>query len=127
MDAARLAAARRYHAERERRRCRLREELRRQRLVRVEEAVARLAPAHPAIDAVYVFGSLTRPGDFRETSDIDLAVDCGDLAAESRFWRALEEELELPVDMRPRRGVVAQAIERSGEPLYERKAALARA
>lgn len=127
MDAARLIAARRYHTERERSRRRRREELRLRRLERVKEAVERLAPAYPAIGAVFVFGSLVRPDRYQETSDIDLAVDCADLEAESRFWRALEEELGLSIDLRPRSGPIARAVESTGERLYEREAAPARA
>lgn len=123
MSAETLTDARRFHARRERQRRRRREALRRQRLGRVREVVDRLAPSYPAIEAVYAFGSLVRPGGFDEASDVDLAVDCADLEVESAFWRALEEELGLAVDLRPCSGPIADAVELTGERLYAREAA----
>lgn len=111
----------RYHVERERRLRRQKERTRRQWYDQVRDAVRRLAPAHPAVKRVYVFGSLVRPGHFHRASDVDLAVDCEDLEAESRFWRALERDLRRDVDLRPRRGPVADAVESYGKLLYERE------
>ncbi len=111
-----------YHARRSAERRAAREELRQRQLARVREAVATLAPEHPAVLAVYLYGSLLKPGRFTEGSDVDLAVECADLEAESRFWRALEERLERDVDLRPRTGTVALAVELGGECLYEREA-----
>ena len=53
-------------------------------------------------------------------SDIDVAVECDSLEAESAFWRALERDLRRDVDVRPLAGAVAQAVEDWGERIYGR-------
>ncbi len=114
---------REYHARRDAERLAQREGLRAQRLVAVREAITRLAPQHPGVEAVYLFGSILSPGRFTRRSDIDVAVDCDDLEVESRFWRALESALETNIDLRPHRGPIAAAVESSGETVYERETA----
>ena len=44
-----------------------------------------------------------------------------DLEVETPFWRGLEDALRRNVDLRPREGAVARAVEDSGERCYERK------
>ncbi|MBC8446800.1 MAG: hypothetical protein H8D78_03530 [Chloroflexi bacterium] len=112
--------SRQFHMRREEMRRQQRETLRRQRYQRVRMAVAQIAPTHPAIRAVYLFGSLVQPGRFTLHSDVDVAVDCDDPAAESRFWQALESALQRDVDLRPCRGAVAWAVATQGECVYER-------
>jgi len=97
-----------------------REALRRAWLEKTRRAVDELAPRFPGIAAVHVFGSLVKAGRFSERSDLDLAIDVADLATESQFWHALEEELEHDVDLRPRQGAVARAVADYGECVYER-------
>lgn len=111
-----------YHARRAGERLAKREAWRNQRLTAAREAIARLAPEHPGIEAVYLFGSILSAGRFTRRSDIDVAIDCQDLATESGFWRALEDALESDVDLRQRRGSIAAAVESSGETVYERTA-----
>jgi predicted nucleotidyltransferase len=113
--------SRQFHIRRERLRRQEREALRRQRYQRVRLAVEQIAPAHPGIGAVYLFGSLVQPGRYTPRSDVDVAVDCDDPAAESRFWQALEAELETNVDLRPCKGAVARAVRTCGECIYERE------
>ena len=125
MDTAR--DVRQYHACREKRRQQQREDLRRRRYELVRATIELTAPAHPGIRAVYLFGSLVQPGRFTSASDVDVAVDCEDAAAESRFWQALEKALQAHVDLRPRRGAVALAVECQGECVYERAPLAARA
>lgn len=114
-------AFREFHAQRDERRRREREAHRLGWLERVRAAVRELAPREPAIRTVHLFGSLIQPGRFSESSDIDLAVDCNDPAAESRFWRAMEERLGREVDVRPRTGGVAWAVDAYGELCYARE------
>jgi predicted nucleotidyltransferase len=121
MDEAALLPFREYHARRDRELRQQREALRLEVLERAREAVRRSAPLFPAIRAVYLFGSILRPGRFRPDSDVDLAVDCEDIEVETPFWRALEEALERDVDLRPRTGAVARAVEEEGELCYEQK------
>lgn len=97
-----------------------REALRRSWLEKTRRAVRALAPRFPGVEAVSAFGSLVKPGRFTERSDLDLAIDVDAVETESRFWRALEQELEHDVDLRPRRGAVARAVADHGECLYER-------
>ena len=106
---------REYHARRNAERLARREALRVQRLAAVREAIKRLAPQHKAIEAVYLFGSILCRGRYTRRSDIDVAVDCDDLETESCFWQALETALETDVDLRPRQGPIADAVQSSGE------------
>lgn len=117
-----LQAFREYHLGRDAAKLARREAHRREVLARVREVVTRVAPTHPAIRAVYLFGSLLEPGRFSSESDIDLAVDCDDLAAETPFWRDLEKALSRNVDLRPREGAVARAVAAYGERCYAREA-----
>lgn len=89
-------------------------------LKRAKEAILRQASAFPAIRAAYLFGSILQPGQFHEASDVDVALDCDDLEVETPFWRALEDDLKRNVDLRPREGAVARAVEAYGEKIYER-------
>lgn len=114
---------REYHARRDAEIRRQREDLRLEVLERARSAIRRLAPEFPPIQAVYLFGSVVQPGRFSAASDVDVAVDCEDIEVETPFWRALEEALERNVDLRPRMGAVAQAVEDFGELCYERKTA----
>ena len=118
---------REYHARRDAERLADREALRGRRLEATRQAVARLAPQYPSIEAVHLFGSVLQPGRFTRRSDVDVALDCDDLEEESRFWRALEEALETQVDVRPRRGPIADAVTSSGEKVYERETSGSRA
>lgn len=112
---------REYHARRDQALRDEREALRREVLDQVRNAIQRLAPQFPAVRAAYLFGSILQPGRFHARSDVDVAVDCDDLRQETPFWRALEETLERNVDLRPRTGAVARAVETYGERCYERE------
>lgn len=114
---------REYHARRERERREEQEALRLDVLERARAAIRRQAPRFPALRAVHLFGSILQPGRFHAGSDVDVAVDCDDLETETPFWRALELELERNVDLRPRIGPIADAVEQSGEVCYEREVA----
>lgn len=120
MDKQALRLAREYHARRQVRRKLAREQMRQERYRRVRTTIRRLAPSFPALQAVYLFGSLVQPGRFRSQSDIDVAVVGDDPAAESRFWQALEAELECDIDLRPYQGAVAWMARTYGECVYER-------
>jgi predicted nucleotidyltransferase len=121
VDITDITRAKEYHQRREAERRQRSEALRQRWLQTVRAAVTALAPRFPAIEGVYLFGSLTQTGRFRSDSDIDIAVLCSDLESESRFWQALETELSRSVDLRPLRGGVAEAVRLQGECIYERK------
>ncbi len=121
MDAAALRPYREYHARRDRELRQKREALRLEVLERAREAIRGSAPSFPAIRAVYLFGSVLQPERFRRDSDIDVALDCDDVEVETPFWRKLEEALRRDVDLRPRIGAVARAVEQGGEVCYERE------
>lgn len=118
-----LGAAREYHERRDAARRDAREARRQERLAAARQAIRDLAPGEPALRAVYLFGSILQPGRFTERSDVDVAVDSDDPAAESRFWRALEDALDVPFDVRPLSGAVATAVEHGGECVYVREVA----
>jgi predicted nucleotidyltransferase len=115
------AAIREYHARRDREIRQEREALRLEVLESAREAIRRSAPLFPAIRTVYLFGSLLQPERFRPDSDVDVAIDCDDIEVETPFWRKLEEALKRDVDLRPRIGAVARAVEQGGELCYERE------
>lgn len=114
-----IEAARQYHRERKARAYAKRESERQEWLQRTREAVLRLARRYPDVRRAYLFGSLTQAGRFRGNSDIDIAVECDTVAAESAFWHALERELQRDVDVRPLTGAVMEAVIATGELLYE--------
>jgi predicted nucleotidyltransferase len=113
-------AAREYHARRQKERRAQREAWRQERLTALREAIRRRAPRYPAIDAVYLFGSVLQPGRFTSSSDVDVAVEGADADTESRFCRALEEECGGAVDLRSLQGAVARAVADHGERVYVR-------
>jgi predicted nucleotidyltransferase len=121
MDEAALLPFREYHARRERELRQEREGLRLGVLEQARDAIRRSAPRFPAIRTVHLFGSLLHPGRFHPDSDVDVAIDCDDIEVETPFWRMLEEELKRDVDLRPRIGAVARAVEEEGELCYERE------
>ncbi len=118
-------ASRRYHQQREQRRRAEQEAERQQWLDRTRAAIREIAPRHPTIERVYLFGSLMQPGRFRSTnerwgSDIDVAIE-GPIEAETPFASELEFALKRFVDVRPFVPPIIQAIEQYGEQIYERK------
>ena len=113
---------REFHALRDAERRAARETVRERQLAAVRDAIRRHAPRHPAVRAVYLFGSVLRPGWFTDASDIDVAVEIDELEAEGPFARALERELCRRVDLRPYEGAIRDAVETEGEKVYERKA-----
>ena len=122
MDNVDVDLARWYYHQREARRREAREAERQRWLERVRQAVSRLAPDHPGVQRVYLFGSLVTAGRFRPDSDIDVAVECDTPEGESAFWRALEQALERDVDVRPLSGTIAEVAAREGEMVYGRDA-----
>ena len=121
MDKQALQRSIKYHQQREENRRAAREQLRNKRYWQVRSAICNLAPNYPALNAVYLYGSLLRSGGFGLESDIDIAVSCADKAEESLFWQALEAELEWDVDLRSYTGAVAWAVDSYGECIYARK------
>jgi len=58
-----------------------------------EEAIAtitQVVPHYPQITQIYLFGSVTQPGQFRDRSDIDIAVAGTNAATYFALWRDLE-------------------------------------
>lgn len=106
---------------RERQRLEEREDVRRDLLERVRSAIRRIAPEHPAVRRVALFGSILTRGRFGGISDVDVALDCSDLEAEGPFARELTDTLGRFVDLRPWTGPVARAVEEEGEVVYERE------
>jgi predicted nucleotidyltransferase len=113
-----IKSARQYYHQREARRRAQREAERQRWLQRVREAVSRVAPQHPGVRRVVLFGSLVQPGRFGPASDIDVGVECDTVETEVAFWRALEQELERDVDVRPLIGRLAETAMQTGEQVY---------
>jgi len=53
-------------------------------------AILQVLPHYPDITQVYLFGSITQPGQFHNHSDIDIAVAGSDAATYFALWRDLE-------------------------------------
>lgn len=121
MDETTLQTAKQYHARRDRQRSVEREQQRLARLQQVKKAILALAPRYPAVQRVYLYGSLVQPGRYGPHSDVDVAVAGDDVAAESQFWQALEQALNCSIDLRPYQGAVAWAVDTYGECVYERE------
>jgi predicted nucleotidyltransferase len=90
----------------------------------LRNAVCSVLPCFPGVRRVYVFGSVLRPGAWRSTSDVDLAVE-GKLSAEEYFalWRELERAaLNWPIDLveLDRDLRFADRVREQGELIYER-------
>ena len=115
---AKTLSPREYHAHRTAARRAAHEVLRERKLRQAREAIRRLAPRYPAVRRVYLFGSLLRAGRFHAASDVDVALECDDLEAETPFARALERELSTMIDLRPFAGAVAEAVRDGGEQVY---------
>jgi predicted nucleotidyltransferase len=116
-----VEAARYYHRRRNEERRAQREANRLQWLAAARALILRLAPGYPALQRVYLFGSIMQPGRFRSDSDIDVAVETTDLETESAFWRALQRALDREVDVRPWDEPIISAVHASGEMVYERE------
>jgi predicted nucleotidyltransferase len=118
---------REFHALREAKRLQEREKLRVARLEAIQQAVRRHAPDFPAIQAVYLFGSILKTGRHTAASDIDVAVQGAGVAEESDFWRTLEQAVQWNVDVRPYAPPLIEEIAISGIKVYERAGADSRA
>ncbi len=116
-----MEAVRRYHQERTAKQQVQRETERLEWLSRARRAVLEIAPQFPALQRVYLFGSLVQPGRFRSDSDIDVAVESADLQTESAFWRALEHALQRDIDVRPWDEPIISAVLAYGEKVYDRE------
>ena len=81
---------------RDERRRRRREELREQVRQRLKEALHQLAPGEPVI----LFGSVTRPHEFHERSDVDIAfVEEPKKKSRYALQAQIEEMIHHPVDL----------------------------
>lgn len=113
---------REYHARRDAEFRAAREALRERTLTEARQAIRRLAPQHPAVREVALFGSVLQSGWFTDASDVDVAAVVDEIEAEGPFVRALEQEIGRRVDLRPLEGPIRHAVETEGERVYEREA-----
>ncbi len=123
MDEAALRPYREYHVRRDielRQERQEKEALRLEVLERARDVVRRSAPRFPAIQAVYLFGSLLQPGWFLPDTDVEVAIDCEEIEVETPFWQLLEDALERNVLLVPKIWVV-EKLEIQSELCYERE------
>jgi len=100
-----------------------REKRRREALTAVTAALSPIAAAFPSIKRVYLFGSIIRPGQFHEQSDIDVGVVGATAVDYFGFWRELEYKLpDWLIDLRDVGDAshFANRAKQSGNQLYER-------
>jgi predicted nucleotidyltransferase len=101
-----------------------REQRRQWALCAARAAVQQAAPRFPAVRCVYLFGSVTRPGEMYQHSDIDIAVD-DELSAEDffGFWRDVERaapEWQIDLVELKRDISFAEGVRERGMVVYER-------
>jgi len=85
-------------------------------------AIAQVIPHYPQITHVYLFGSVTRPGQFRDCSDIDIAVAGTDAATYFALWRDLEAACPTwAIDLREinQPSHFTKTVRQTGELVYE--------
>lgn len=85
-------------------------------------AILQVAPHYPNITQVYLFGSVTQPGQFSHHSDIDIAVAGTDAAAYFSLWRDLEMACpDQCIDLREinQSGHFTDRVRQTGELVYE--------
>ncbi|PSN17493.1 hypothetical protein C7271_17440 [filamentous cyanobacterium CCP5] len=98
------------------------EELRHQAHKQAITSIRQVIPQYPQITQVYLFGSITQPGQFRNDSDIDIAVAGIDAAAYFALWRDLEAACpNWAIDLREinQPSHFASTVRQFGELVYE--------
>lgn len=102
------------------------DDLRRRTLAVVKRVVRRAVKSYLTVARVYLLGSVTRAGDFRPDSDVDIAVEGVSAVEYWALWAALRDLLpDWPVDLRVLSGdasPIAHVIRRRGVKIYERAA-----
>lgn len=85
-------------------------------------AITQVLPQYPHIREIYLFGSVSRPGQFRRDSDVDIAVAGTDAAAYFALWRDLEAACpQWFIDLREinEPSTFADLVRQTGELIYE--------
>lgn len=98
------------------------EELRHQAREQAITNILQVIPQYPRVTEVYLFGSITQPGQFRPDSDIDIAVAGTDAAAYFALWRDLEAACpSWVIDLREinQPSHFANTVRQLGELVYE--------
>ena len=99
-----------------------REALRQQARQAAIVAITQTLPHYPTVTQVYLFGSLTQPGQFHAHSDLDIAVAGTDAATYFALWRDLEAACpEWLIDLREinQPSPFASTVRQFGELVYE--------
>lgn len=100
-----------------------REQARQHALQAVQEKALGIIARSPSVRRAYLFGSLTRPGAFHETSDIDIAVEGTTAQDYFDLWKSLEEALSnWTVDLRDitSPSSFSDLVRKTGVLIYER-------
>ena len=99
------------------------DERQRQALREVQNQAPVILAAYPSVQRAYLFGSITRPGAFHPTSDIDITLEGTTAVEYFAIWRDLEHALpNWTVDVREITGPspFADLIRETGVLIYER-------
>ncbi len=100
-----------------------REGQRRRALQAVWDKSPAILAVHPSVRRAYLFGSVTRPGAFHPTSDIDIALEGTTATEYFAAWRDMERALPAwTVDVREitASSPFADLIRETGTLIYER-------
>ncbi|HRV95950.1 MAG TPA: nucleotidyltransferase domain-containing protein [Anaerolineae bacterium] len=90
-------------------------------LDKVRKAIPAIVARYADVEAVYLFGSILRPGAFTYDSDIDVAVEKISAEEYFRLWQDLETALpDWAIDLRdlPPDTNFTRQIYRTGEKIY---------
>lgn len=85
-------------------------------------AIRKVGPTYPTARKIYLFGSITQAGRFRNDSDIDVAVQGTDAASYFALWRDLEHACPgWAIDLRELNtpSHFATTVRQLGELVYE--------
>ena len=89
----------------------------------VRRAILECVQDYPSVRRIYLFGSVARPGAFRRSSDVDVAVEGIGTAEYFDLWRDLERAApEWSIDLRDmsRPSLFAERVRATGQLIYER-------
>jgi predicted nucleotidyltransferase len=87
-------------------------------------ALGTVLPFHPEVARIYLFGSVTKPGEFQADSDIDVAVEGTNAEQYFALWHELNDAApDWVIDLREidRPSYFADTVRQRGELVYERK------
>jgi predicted nucleotidyltransferase len=117
-----LASYRQAFRKRTRERFLVREKHRQQAREVIVATVRIIMPQYPPVRRVYLFGSITKPGAFGPSSDIDIGIEGVGMGLCFDIWRDLEQvasDWQLDIRSLDPEDVFSKRVHQKGELIYE--------